>query len=118
MGAGRGGGPGNPELAVTRLPFHPEARTEFKEAVAWHERERAGFGALLIEAVTDKVGQAARFPRSGRPLSGFDEDHDVRQFAVQRFRYVVITALVAGGRKVIAVAHTSREPGYWRDRLK
>jgi toxin ParE1/3/4 len=103
---------------VTRLPFHPEARTEFREAVAWHEREHAGFGALLIEAVIDRVGQAARFPQSGRPVSGFDEDYDVRLFAVRRFRSVVVTALVAGERKVIAVAHTSRRPGYWRDRLK
>jgi plasmid stabilization system protein ParE len=75
---------------VTRLPFHPDARTEFREAVAWHERERSGFGALLIDAVTDKVGQAARFPRSGRPVSGFDEGYDVRQFTVRRFRYVVL----------------------------
>lgn len=104
---------------MTRLPFHPDALAEFRAAVALHEEDRPGFGALLIEAVTDKVGQAARFPRSGTPLAGFDERHDVRQFAVRQFRYLVVTALVTRvERTVIAVAHTSREPGYWRDRLK
>lgn len=62
-----------------------------------------------------RVGQAARLPQSGTRVAGFAA---VRQFALQRFRYLVITALVGREHLVIAVAHTAREPGYWRDRLK
>ncbi|MCA9708275.1 MAG: hypothetical protein KDK70_20660 [Myxococcales bacterium] len=99
------------------LPAHPEALFELNQAVAWHEHERPGYGALLFAEVERKVAQAARLPRSGAPLPGFEAHHDVRKYVVRRFRYLVITALVDERLRVIAVAHTSREPGYWRDRL-
>jgi hypothetical protein len=51
-------------------------------------------------------------------LSGSDPDHDVRQFVVGRFPYLVITGIVTGQRAVVAVAHSRRRPGYWGDRLK
>ncbi len=99
------------------LAFHPEAELEFDAAAAWHERERDGYGALLVAEVTRRVDQAARFPTSGAPVHGFAPPYDDRKFVVRRFRYVLITALVGDDRIVIAVAHTSRAPGYWRDRL-
>lgn len=100
-----------------RLPFHPDALIELDQAVAWHERERAGYGSLLFEEVIRKVDQATSLPRSGAPVMGFDARHDVRKYVVRRFRYVLITAIVEEQITVIAVAHTSRAPGYWRDRL-
>jgi plasmid stabilization system protein ParE len=100
-----------------RLPFHPDALIELDQAVAWHERERAGHGSVLFDEVIRKVEQAARFPRSGAPVLGFDAQYDVRKLVVNRFRYVLITAIVESALMVIAVAHTSRAPGYWRDRL-
>lgn len=99
------------------LRFHPEALVELDAAVAWHERERPGHGALLFRDVTKRVAQASRFPRSGTPLVGFEERLDVRQFVLRRFRYVIITARVLEDRQVVAIAHTSRSPGYWRRRL-
>lgn len=99
------------------LPFHPDALVELDHAVAWHEHERAGYGSILFDEVVRKVEQAARFPQSGAPVLGFDARHDVRKLVVSRFRYVLITALVEDELTVIAVAHTSRAPGYWRDRL-
>jgi toxin ParE1/3/4 len=100
-----------------RLPVDPAAAAELGAAVAWHEGERPGQGSLLMDEVARRVEQAARFPRSGAPVLGLDARYDVRMFIVRRFPYVVITALVNEQRVVIAVAHTSRTPGYWRDRL-
>lgn len=100
-----------------RLPFHPEALVELDQAVAWHERERAGYGSILFDEVIRKVEQAACLPKSGAPVLGFDARHDVRKLVVNRFRYVLITAIVEDELMVIAVAHTSRAPGYWRGRL-
>jgi hypothetical protein len=45
------------------LPFHPDALIELNQAVAWHERERAGYGSFLFDEVVRKVEQAARIPR-------------------------------------------------------
>ncbi len=79
------------------------------------ERSPAGYPSVAVGF--EKVEQAARFPRSGAALAGFEPRHDVRKHAVRRFRDVVITALVDETLTVVAVAPTSREPGYWRDRL-
>jgi hypothetical protein len=42
----------------------------------------------------------------------------VRRFSVLRFPYSIVTAIVDGRRAVVAVAHASREPQYWYDRVK
>lgn len=99
------------------LLIHPEAYIELDQAMEWHERERVGYGIALLDEVVCQIEQAARFPRSGARVRGFEARYDVRKYVVRRFRYVVINAIVDGELKVIAVAHTSREPGYWRDRL-
>jgi plasmid stabilization system protein ParE len=101
-----------------RLRLHPAALAELDEAVAWHEARRTGWGSMLFEQLSLRIGQAARFPRSGAPVVGFDLRHDVRQYVLSRFKYVVITARVGGEQIVVAVAHTSREPKYWRGRLE
>jgi plasmid stabilization system protein ParE len=100
-----------------RLRLHPAALAELDEAVAWHEERRTGWGSVLFEELSLRIGQAARFPRSGAPVMGFESKYDVRQYVLSRFKYVVITAHVSGEQVVVAVAHTSRQPKYWRRRL-
>ena len=99
------------------LPLHPEALLELEQAIAYHERERRSFGAKLYAEVRRTISLAAAFPQSGSAVVGLAERFDTRQHAVSRFRYVVITALIRRDRHVIAVAHTSRTPGYWRERI-
>ena len=100
-----------------RLRLHPAALAELDDAVRYLEDQRRGFGVLLFDDIERRVAQAARWPRSGAPIAGFAEQHDVRQFVVKRFRYLVITAVVGEERLVVAIAHTSRRPGYWRSRI-
>lgn len=102
------------------LPFEDEAARELEAAAVWYESERKGYGAVFLDEVEAKVGRAARFPGSGPriALSGLSPGHDVRRFPLERFQYQVITAIVTGRRAVVAIAHTSRRPGYWMDRLR
>ena len=103
---------------VMLLDFHPAAAEEFNEAVSWTEDARAGYGELLLRAVQTVIAQAAEFPESGSRVLDVDAKYDARSHRLRRFRYRVITAKVNGTLVVVAVAHTSREPGYWRERLK
>ena len=100
------------------LPLHPEAMLELEQAIVYHERERRGLGAKLFAEVKRAIKLASALPQSGRAVLGLAERFDARQHVVPRFRFVVITALVRGERHVVAVAHTSREPGYWRERIR
>jgi len=36
---------------------------------------------------------------------------------VRRFPFLIVYAMLGDQLVVIAVAHTSRKPGYWRERL-
>ena len=99
------------------LELHPDAVEELEAAVVWHNRERIGRGDLLYDDVRKRIAQATRFPMSGAPVVGLDAKYDVRSYGLRRFPYRVITAVVIGAPLVVAVAHTRREPGYWRARL-
>ncbi|MGB8224215.1 MAG: hypothetical protein WCF10_16615 [Polyangiales bacterium] len=101
-----------------RLPFEVGAADEFEAAATWHERERTGHGEVFASAVRGTVDRAARFPQSGIRAHGFDRERDVRRFSVLRFPYSIVSAIVDGRRAVVAVAHASREPQYWHDRVK
>ncbi len=102
------------------LPFENEAVRELEAAAIWYESEREGYGEVFLDEVEAKVRRAARFPASGPriALPGLLPANDARSFPLQRFQYQVITAIVAGRRAVVAIAHTSRRPGYWMDRLR
>ncbi|MFV8756539.1 hypothetical protein ACNOYE_38835 [Nannocystaceae bacterium ST9] len=100
-----------------RLRFLPVALEELEEAVEHLAAARQGFGELLFEEISMRVAQAARWPMSGASVAGFAPSRDVRQFVTRRFRYVVVTAIVGGERLVVAVAHMSRRPQYWAERV-
>lgn len=102
------------------MRFHPEARAELREAVFKHEDARAGFGRLLGDAVKEKVRLAERFPKSGTEVEDLAPEvaAEVRRYTLSRFRYHVIIARIGKDAFVVAVAHTSRDPDYWHDRLR
>jgi len=100
-----------------KLPFEAGAADELVAAAEWYEAERVGYGELFVQEVREVVSRAADFPGSGERASDSRPSHDVRLFRVRRFPFTVVTARLDGRRAVVAVAHTSRRPGYWADRL-
>ena len=49
---------------------------------------------------------------------GLDPAFGVNRLVLRRFPYDLVIVEENSGYVVIAVAHHSRQPGYWRDRLK
>lgn len=100
------------------LAFVSEALDELEAAAAHYERERPGYGTLFVSEVRQRVGRAVQLPRSGRRIAGLDPTRDFRAFGLKRFPFLVVVGTVGGERAVVAIAHTRREPGYWRERAK
>jgi plasmid stabilization system protein ParE len=67
-----------------------------------------------IDAVSSAL---ARAPRSFPRLLGLPIDLEVRRAFLRRFPYALVYYEMAGEVRVLAVAHTSRRPGYWLDRV-
>ena len=92
--------------------FHPEARLEYREAAIFYEGRRAGLGATFtreIETVIDRILEA---PDGFRCI-----EQDVRRCLAHIFPYGVLFTVERDFVLIIAVAHCSRKPGYWRERL-
>ena len=97
--------------------FHPAARAELVEAIRYHEDARPGFGSKFQSEVEVLLARIVDFPQSGRTLPGYPPRFEIRAFRLHRFRYALLVAPVEHELVVFAVAHSSRKPGYWRDRL-
>ena len=100
------------------LRFHPAARAEFIEATVYLENHRPGYGLEFADAVEQLIERIIQLPESGAPLPGYPPELDVRAFKLRRFPYSLIVAVVDGTPMVEAVAHQSRRPGYWANRIR
>jgi hypothetical protein len=45
-------------------------------------------------------------------------EEDIRRYLVRVFPYAILYSVEDDYVLIIAVMHLSREPGYWKDRLK
>jgi len=91
---------------------------EAAEAAAWYEKERSGLGEDFqnaIEAALDILEQDI-VPLT--PAPGASGAKGVKRVILRRFPYAVIIHERNTEILVIAFAHHSRRPGYWRDRVR
>lgn len=92
--------------------LHPEAESDLRGAASYY-RDHAGLA--LAQAFL------AEFERSmgllvQHPLLGASWRHGKRRLVMKHFPYAVIYAITDHEIQVLAVAHHSRHPGYWRRR--
>jgi toxin ParE1/3/4 len=99
-------------MPASRVLFHRLAAREYRSARDWY-RQRSievaqRFGAAVDRAAERIVADAESLP----VLTGA-----YRYARVARFPYVLVfRRLETDVVMVVAVAHTSRRPGYWRRR--
>ena len=95
------------------LPFrlHPEAEAEALEAAAYIKADDVIQGDLLIKALEDAITWARRQPLIFRCFDG-----EFRRVRVGKFRYSLVFRVADEEIQVLAVMHTSRKPGYWKER--
>ena len=97
---------------MTEFLFHPEAQAEFTEAVRWYQI-RSARTASRFEADLERVLKRIRKAPEMFPV--YDE---LYRFALlDRFPYSVVYQVQDLQLYVVAVAHSSRAPNYWRGRV-
>ena len=95
-----------------KLKFHPEARAELREAKKWY-RDRSPITAVAFaQAIDDAVRAIGEAPLR-YPMGEYDTRH---LFIPRRFPYTVVYRIRQTDIVIVAIAHESREPGYWRQR--
>ena len=79
----------------------------------WYESKRPGLGAEFlgsVHGVMVRIGEApAEFPV-------WPHNPRFRRAVASRFPYVLLFHIINDEPVIVAVAHSSRRPGYWLDR--
>jgi plasmid stabilization system protein ParE len=95
-----------------RVKFHPEARVDLKEGRAFY-RSRSPLAAVAfsyeIDTAISRIREAPfRYPEG---------QHGTREFILPwRFPYTLVYRITESLIVIVAVAHQSKEPGYWHHR--
>jgi plasmid stabilization system protein ParE len=99
-------------VAARRFWFHPAAESEVDAAAQWYGERRNGLGGEFIEAVLRTADDVCDAPHRWRVVRG-----RARRALLGRFPYALVYRETADGDiEIVAVAHTSRRPGYWARR--
>lgn len=85
-------------------------------AADWYEARRDGLGGDFLSALRDGLDRVAESPGTW-PLAPDVAELQARRFLLRRFPYAIVYIELEQEIRVLAVAHTSREPGFWRARL-
>jgi toxin ParE1/3/4 len=98
-------------MAKIEVIFHPEASEEYVAAYAWyHER-----GPHLAEAFERETERAVLLiAESPQRWPVYRKKY--RWFLLRRFPFSLIYKIQEDKIVVIAVGHTKRRPGYWKNR--
>ena len=95
------------------IRFLAPARKDLRDAIKYFEGQRSGLGAIFRDEVYAAVERIEKHPKAWRELSP-----NTRRHRIQKFSYGVIYAIEAGEILIVAIAHSHREPDYWRGRTK
>lgn len=94
--------------------IHPEAETELGDAAVYYATHASQMIALAFLAEFERVRDLL-VENQKRGLHG---DEGLRVYHFERFPFTVMYEEdEVNGPQIFAIAHQSREPGYWSDRI-
>lgn len=92
------------------------AELEAAESALWYEGRQPGLGGAFLAMLEETYRRIEERPFQF-PVVELDLPREsIRRAAMTKFPFQVIYEVVADEAVVIAVAHNSREPGYWTGR--
>lgn len=96
-----------------RYSFHPEAETEFVQAIEYYEECEASLGYDFAVEVYSAIERTMAYPKAW-PIV----EEDIRRSLVRRFPYGILYAEEREELFIVAVMHLHRDPDYWKHRVK
>jgi plasmid stabilization system protein ParE len=93
--------------------FHPDALEEYREAAIWYANREQELGHQFVASIEDAIHKVVETPTRWRII-----DEDVRRCLAHLFPYAILYTIEDNFILIVAVMHFSREPGYWRERIR
>lgn len=92
------------------------AEEELQAAVAWYEGRRPNLGLRFLSDVDRILNLIQTHSGVGGLVPHVRSRPEVRRVPLRRFPYFVIYREQEDEIQIVAFAHSSRRPGYWRHR--
>ena len=86
---------------------------EYAEAVQFYTESRIELAQAFINAVEDAIFRSVESPTRWRVI-----DEDIRRCLTRKFPYGILYTIEPDFILIVAVMHCSREPGYWKNRVR
>jgi len=94
-----------------RFEFHPLALAEYQDAAHYYAGCMPGLELRYMAALERVIELIVEAPQRWPIL-----EEDVRRCLTRVFPYAVLYSVESDYILILAVMHSHREPGYWRDR--
>ena len=94
---------------MTRLSLLGNAKADFDTAFGWYCERSEAAAIRFMEATVESLTAVSQDPHQFAQL---DEIH--RQSRIKRFPYHIVFRVDGDRIFVVAIAHHSRRPDYWR----
>lgn len=95
-----------------RAKFIAPARRELHKEVVYYNEQEPGLGVAFSQEVEEATARALAFPEAGSPAT-----KNTKLVFVKRFPFSVVYRSDWEGIVDFAVAHHSRKPEYWAQRV-
>jgi len=96
-----------------RYVFHKEALAEYEEAAIYYAAIDPQLALRFVDAVEHAIDLVVE-----TPLRWLDIDDGIRRCLTRVFPYALLYSIEADYLLIVAVMHCSREPGYWKHRIR
>jgi toxin ParE1/3/4 len=97
-----------------KFSLHPGAASDIRNGAKFYVKEG---GHALVGLFFEEIERAIELIQAFPKLGVMRGEH-LRVFVINRFPYSLVYRITAQGLRVLALAHHSRSPGYWKKRVR
>lgn len=97
---------------MTSYRFLSAAESEAAEAILFYNEVSSEVGNDFVSHLDRAIRLLCSLPKIGSPI-----EHGFRSFPLRKFPFSIIYKSTDDEIVIIAVAHHSRRPGYWKSRF-
>ncbi len=102
---------------MKQVKIGKDAALELEEAAAWYETEQSGLGSRFITAFENAIKLLGEQDPPVTPAGGNAGKQGAKKLILHKFPFSLIVYELEQSIVVVALAHHSRKPGYWRSRV-
>ena len=98
---------------MNRVSYTTLSRYDIIDAADFYKSKSELVESRFFDDIERTAAMLLEFPALGQQLR-----RGVRRFSLHHFPYFLYYVILPGGIRVVAVAHQSRNPRRWNDRLR